>query len=201
MGQRGRQKGSVGIKSKEAILKIASEEFAEHGFHQTKISTIVKRAGLTQPSFYLYFSSKEAIFQELVHTFQNKIINLTKESRLEPNLDKSMISSKIANGLCTIFQFFDDHRNLTRIGFFIAEEAEEIKLAMVSHITENLLAEQHSHYFRQNLDMQTVAECIIGAIERLTTTKLFTNEKNPQQLANEIVDIYLYGLQNNATIY
>lgn len=201
MGQRGRQKGSVGIKSKEAILKIASEEFAEHGFHQTKISTIVKRAGLTQPSFYLYFSSKEAIFQELVHTFQNKIINLTKESRLEPNLDKSMISSKIASGLCTIFQFFDDHRNLTRIGFFIAEEAEKIKLAMVSHITENLLAEQHSHYFRQNLDMQTVAECIIGAIERLTTTKLFTNEKNPQQLANEIVDIYLYGLQNNATIY
>ncbi|NEU32185.1 TetR/AcrR family transcriptional regulator [bacterium LRH843] len=197
MGQRGRQKGSVGIKSKEAILKVAAEEFAEHGFHQTKVSTIVKRAGLTQPSFYLYFPSKEAIFQELVDTFQNKLINLTKESRLEPSLDQSMISSKIAQGLCAVFQFFDDHRNLTKIGFFTADEAEEIKLAMVSHITENLLAEQHDNYFRQNLDMQIVAECIVGAIERLTITKLFTDEKKPQQLANEIMDIYLYGLQKN----
>lgn len=197
MGQRrGRQKGSIGIKSKEAILEVAVEEFAVHGFHQTKVSTIVKRAGLTQPSFYLYFSSKEAIFQELVHTFSNKLIDLTKESRLEPNLDKGILSSKIGRGLSAIFQFFYDHRHLTRIGFFIAEESKEIKQSMVQQITENLLVEQQDNYFRQDLDMQTVAECIIGAIERLTITKLFTDEKNPQQLANEIVDIYLYGLQN-----
>lgn len=200
MGQRGRQKGSVGIKSKEAILVVAAEEFARHGFHQTKVSTIVKKAGLTQPSFYLYFSSKDAIFQELVHTFRNKLITLTQDSRLEPNLDKNILSSKIASGLREIFQFFDDHRNLTKIGFFIADESEEIKRAIVTQITENLLAEQHDNYFRQDVDMQIVAECIIGAIERLTITKLFTDEKNPQQLANEIVDIYLYGLQDK-TIY
>lgn len=196
MGQRGRQKGSIGIKSKEAILVVAAEEFAEHGFHQTKVSTIVKRAGLTQPSFYLYFSSKEAIFEELVHTFRNKLIQYTKESRLESNLDQSILSSKIGRGLSSVFQFFDDHRHLTRIGFFIADESREIKQAMATQITENLLAEQQDHYFRQDLDMQIVAECIIGAIERLTITKLFTGEKNPQQLANEIVNIYLYGLQN-----
>ncbi|GHH99667.1 TetR/AcrR family transcriptional regulator [Neobacillus kokaensis] len=196
MGQRGRQKGSVGVKSKEAILTIAAEEFAEHGFHETKISTIVKKAGLTQPSFYLYFSSKEAIFQELIHTFHHKLIHLTKNSRIEPNLDKNILASKIARGLISIFKFFDDHRHLTKIGFFIADEAEEIKRGMVAHITENLLAEQQDKYFRQDLNMQIVAECIIGAIERLTITKLFTNESTPQQLANEIVDIYLYGLQN-----
>ncbi|MEH7252096.1 TetR/AcrR family transcriptional regulator, partial [Neobacillus niacini] len=197
MGQRrGRQKGSIGIKSKEAILVIAAEEFAKHGFHQTKVSNIVKRAGLTQPSFYLYFPSKEAIFQELIHTFRNNLIKLTKESRLEPNLDKSILSSKISRGLSAIFQFFDEHRHLTRIGFFIADESKEIKQVMVMHITENLLAEQQDNYFRQDLDMQTVAECIIGAIERLTITKLFTDEKSPQQLVNEIVDIFLYGLQN-----
>ena len=197
MGKRGRQKGAIGLKSKEAILEVAVEEFAKHGFHEAKISMIVKRAGLTQPSFYLYFSSKEAIFQELVHTFQEKMIHFTKESRLQSNLEKNLLSSNILKGLYTIFQFFDDHRDLTMIGFFIAEEAKEIKAAMVLHLTENLLAEQHDQYFRQNLDMQTVAECIIGAIERLTITKLFTNEKNPHQLANEIMEIYLYGLQNN----
>ncbi|WP_428910631.1 TetR/AcrR family transcriptional regulator [Niallia sp. Krafla_26] len=194
MGQRGRQKGSIGIKSKETILVIAAEEFAEHGFHQTKVSTIVKRAGLTQPSFYLYFSSKEAIFQELVHIFREKLIHLTKESRLESNLDKSILSSEISRGLYAVLQFFDEHRHLTKIGFFISDESKEIKRAMAMNITENLLAEQQDHYFRQGLDMQIVAECLIGAIERLTITKLFTDEKSPQQLVKEIVDIYLYGL-------
>nr|WP_042357604.1 TetR/AcrR family transcriptional regulator [Bacillus rubiinfantis] len=200
MGQRGRQKGSIGVKSKEALLAVAAEEFAKNGFHQTKVSTIVNRAGLTQPSFYLYFSSKEAIFQELVHTFRNKLINLTKESRLESNLDNSNLFTKISSGLLAVFQFFDDHRHLTRIGFFLADDAKEIKQAMVMQIAENLLAEQQDNYFRQDLDMVIVAECIIGAIERLTMTKLFTGEKSPQQLANEIVDIYLYGLQNTKSL-
>jgi len=30
MGKRGRQKGAIGLKSKEAILKVAVEEFAKH---------------------------------------------------------------------------------------------------------------------------------------------------------------------------
>ena len=125
MGQRrGRQKGSIGIKSKEAILEVAAEEFAEHGFHQTKVSNIVKRAGLTQPSFYLYFSSKEAIFQELVHTFRNNLINMTKESRLEPNLDKSILSSKIGSGLLSVFKFFDDHRALDENWLFHCRRIE-----------------------------------------------------------------------------
>lgn len=201
MGQRGRRKGAIGVKSKEAILMVAAEEFAEHGFHQTKISTIVKRTGLTQPSFYLYFSSKEAIFQELVHMFRNELINLTKDSRLESSLDNRVIPSNIVSGLIEIFEFFANHQHLTRVGFYIADESEEIKQAMRNHLTENLLAEQRDHYFRKDLDMKTVAECIIGAIERLTINKLFTNEKSPQQLAYEIVDIYFYGLQNRETMH
>ncbi len=201
MGQRGRRKGSIGIKSKEAILMVAAEEFAEHGFHQTKISTIVKRSGLTQPSFYLYFSSKDAIFQELVHTFRNELINLTKGSRLESSLDHSVLPSNIVSGLIEVLDFFYNHEHLTRIGFYISDDAEEIKQAMKRHLTENLIAEQRDNYFRKDLDMKTVAECIIGAIERLTITKLFTNEKSPHQLANEIVDIYFYGLQNRETMH
>ncbi|HHW38821.1 MAG TPA: TetR/AcrR family transcriptional regulator [Bacillales bacterium] len=201
MGQRGRRKGSIGIKSKEAILMVAAEEFAEHGFHQTKISTIVKRTGLTQPSFYLYFSSKEAIFQELVHTFRNELINLTKVSRLESSLDNRVLPSNIVSGLIKVFELFNNHQHLTRIGFYIADESEEIKQAMKKHLTENLLAEQRDNYFREDLDMETVAECIIGAIGQLTIKKLFTNEKSPQQLANEIVNIYFYGLQNRETMH
>ncbi|MGD6897657.1 TetR/AcrR family transcriptional regulator [Bacillus infantis] len=51
------------------------------------MSTIVKKARLTQPSFYLYFPSKEAIFHELIMEFQQRLSNLTEASRIEPGVE------------------------------------------------------------------------------------------------------------------
>ncbi|CAM5564813.1 TetR family transcriptional regulator OS=Lysinibacillus sphaericus OX=1421 GN=LS41612_19690 PE=4 SV=1 [Lysinibacillus sphaericus] len=46
------------------------ELFAERGYHATKISDIVKAADVTQPTFYLYFKSKESLYEDLNIQFQ-----------------------------------------------------------------------------------------------------------------------------------
>lgn len=58
MGQRGRRKGANGEQSRVQLLHIAAAEFARMGYYETKISNIVQKAKLTQPTFYLYFQSK-----------------------------------------------------------------------------------------------------------------------------------------------
>ena len=68
-----RKKGANGQESRARLLIVAANEFAKSGYHQTKISTIVSRAGLTRPSFYLYFESKEAVFKELVEKFRAEL--------------------------------------------------------------------------------------------------------------------------------
>ncbi|WP_175638961.1 TetR/AcrR family transcriptional regulator [Metabacillus schmidteae] len=196
MGQRGRKQGSNGLESKAKLLSIATEEFATNGFHATKISTIVKRAGVTQPTFYLYFHSKEAIFQELVNHFRTKLSQLSQESRLESGLDGTNLPGRIAGGLAAIFSFLNDDPHLTKIGFFISAEADDIKNQIAEQITSNLISEQNDGYFRQDLDMRTVADSLVGVIERLTVTSLFNGIKKPEELANEIVNLYLYGLQS-----
>lgn len=195
MGKRGRKQGSSGEHSKAQLLSIAADEFAEHGYFSTKISTIVKKAGVTQPTFYLYFPSKEAIFQELVDLFRNKFALLTKESRLETGLDLISLPGRIAIGLTAIFQFFYDNRSLTKIGLYLSDDAEEIKNDIVQLITENLESEQRDGYFRIDVEMRTVAESLVGIMERLTATYLFQDKKKPEELAREIVDLLLYGLQ------
>ncbi|WP_101842760.1 TetR/AcrR family transcriptional regulator [Halobacillus sp. Marseille-P3879] len=194
MGERGRRKGSVGTESRGKLLAVAAEEFAEQGYHRTKVSAIVKRAGFTQPTFYLYFASKEDLYQELVDSFQEKLGQLTIASRLEAELDVISLPDRITARLARILQFLADDPSLTKIGFYESEEAAVIKQGMVDQIHENLLFEQHNNYFASHLNMELIAQVLVGAIERMTITKLFTNEVAPGELAREIVDFFLYGM-------
>ncbi|MBN8201652.1 TetR/AcrR family transcriptional regulator [Bacillus sp. NTK034] len=194
MGQRGRKKGACGEQSRAMLLEIAAEEFAQKGYFHTKISEIVKRAGLTQPSFYLYFESKDAIFQELVDLFRARLSELTSNSRVESGIDLPALPERITSGLSAIFKFLMDNQNLTRISFFMAPDAEEFKEILAGQIEANLLSEQQAGYFREDIDMGTVAESLTGIIERVTLTKLFNGLKTPEGLAKEIVQLFLYGM-------
>ena len=194
MSNRGRKKGASGEQSRALLLTIAAEEFAQKGYYETKISTLVQRAGLTQPTFYLYFKSKEAIFQELIDSFIKGLSDLTTESRLEPGIDFNSLPLRITKGLSGIFTFFSENQNLTRIGFFNSLESEEIKKQLALQIRDNLISEVNNGYFQSEMDMSLVAEILIGAIERLTLTKLFPGIKEPEEIASEIVHLFLKGM-------
>ncbi|MGY0693324.1 TetR/AcrR family transcriptional regulator [Virgibacillus sp. FSP13] len=196
MGKRGRKKGANGEQSRKQLLEIAAEEFAHNGYYETKVSTIVKRAALTQPTFYLYFKGKEEIFQELVNLFRIELSNLVKQSRIESGVSLTSFPENIKGKLTAIFQFFKGNPNLTQIGLFVAPEAEKIKQQLSDQIEMNLIAEQQDGYFRTDIDMDIVADSIMGIIERFTVTKLLCGLKTPERLADEIVNLLLYGLHH-----
>lgn len=197
MSKRGRKKGTNGVQSRALLLAIAAEEFAHKGYYETKISTIVQRAGLTQPTFYLYFKSKEAIFQELIDSFKRQLFVLTEDSRLESGIVFNSLPSRITNGLTGIFTFFSENQNLTYIGFFNSLEAVEIKNQLALQIRDNLISEVKNGYFQTDIDMSMIAEILVGAIERLTLTKLFSGKKGAEEIASEVVDLFLNGMLSN----
>ncbi|MGE8080760.1 helix-turn-helix domain-containing protein [Peribacillus loiseleuriae] len=86
-------------------MKSAADEFEQKGYYETKVSTIVKRANLPQPTFYLYFQSKEAIFQELVDTFRLNLFEYTKRSHLDPGIHSDSVPETITRGLAAIFTY------------------------------------------------------------------------------------------------
>ena len=194
MGQRGRKKGANGEQSRALLLTIGAEEFAKNGYYETKVSDIVKRANVTQPTFYLYFQNKEAIFKELVQLFHDQLFEYIKRSRLEPGIEIESISMKITFGLKNIFTFLSEQPDLTRIGFLVSNDTEDMKKELVKLIEGNLSYEVLEGYFREDIDMNLVAECLVGMIERLTFTKLFQGLKDPESLAKEIVQLLLNGM-------
>ena len=54
------------------ILKMSSLYFARCGFGDTKISDLAKHIGIGQGTIYLYFKSKEELFDEIRNNADNK---------------------------------------------------------------------------------------------------------------------------------
>ncbi|ASJ55435.1 TetR family transcriptional regulator [Brevibacillus formosus] len=190
-------KGMKGKESRMRLLTIAADEFANRGFHETKVSTIVTRAGLTQPSFYLYFSNKEAIFDELVNEFRTRLRMLVQKSRFTPTVETHDVPKQLLMTLETIFRFLAATPNLTRIGLFLDPKSDQIKEELTSLLIDNLRAEQQMGHFRSELAMETVAECIVGIVERLTLSLLLPGIKGPESLALQVVNLLLYGMLAN----
>ncbi|WP_158232663.1 TetR/AcrR family transcriptional regulator [Sporosarcina sp. P26b] len=179
------------------LLEIAAQQFALHGFHKTKISEIVKEANVTQPTFYLYFKSKDAVFQELIQVFKEKLYNHVAHSKLPADVAKEGLLSRIAYGLSRLFEFFKQNENVARIGFVVSEEAKDIKVQMALKIEENLIEEVENGYFTTDINLNLVATTMVGAIEHLSITKLWTGVHSPEELAQDFTSLFLCGLKNN----
>lgn len=57
---------------KEKILKMSSLYFAKNGFGDTKIGDLAKHIGIGQGTIYLYFKSKEELFEEIRTNADNR---------------------------------------------------------------------------------------------------------------------------------
>ncbi len=64
----------------EEILKAAMLTFVEKGFAATKLDTVAQRAGVSKGTLYLYFDTKEALFQQAVRAALGPAIQSAEEA-------------------------------------------------------------------------------------------------------------------------
>jgi AcrR family transcriptional regulator len=69
------------------ILAAAFELMAEHGYHGASLRELAKRLGISQPSLYHYFSSKDELVEQIIATYVEQVLpappTLDPETRLE----------------------------------------------------------------------------------------------------------------------
>ncbi len=76
---------------KTKILKSAAEEFFLHGFDRTKVEDIAQKAKVGKGTVYVYFASKQQLFEEMV-----AYIHETQELRIRKIMEKgSSLREKI----------------------------------------------------------------------------------------------------------
>ena len=62
-----------GEATRRKLLEAAEEVFASLGYHEASIVKITERAGIGLGTFYLYFDSKQQIFEELVVDLNRRV--------------------------------------------------------------------------------------------------------------------------------
>src|SRR6201995_2835687 len=63
---RDRELRAQGRATVKRLLDAGMIEFEERGFHGVRVDDVVKRAGISHGTFYLYFANKEDLFQALL---------------------------------------------------------------------------------------------------------------------------------------
>ena len=187
---RGRRVNSSGEKSKQLLLEKAIELFSIHGYHQTKISDIVKAANLTQPTFYLYFQSKETLFKDLNEEFKNRLYEIFNTGSTQTVQGETCVRAQLTEKLEQIFLYFTQNPNLTRIGFYESEEAIHVKEELLKSFVATIERGRDQFAALEHIDINILADSFVGVIERLTLTNLLTNKCEPRKLAEDIVNIY-----------
>jgi len=76
------------MNSKETLLECALTLFSEKGYESAGINEIVQAAGVTKPTLYYFFQSKEGIFQEILKKYYEQFNTiLANESVYFPNAE------------------------------------------------------------------------------------------------------------------
>ncbi len=86
-------------KKKREYLSAATGVFQEKGYHNATIEHITQMAGTSVGNFYIYFESKEQIFEEIVEDFYQKFMHQlmnTKINRISYDSLKSLIQNFVS---------------------------------------------------------------------------------------------------------
>jgi AcrR family transcriptional regulator len=100
-----------GEATRSRLLEAAEAEIAEKGFSRASISSITRRAGVGQGTFYLYFPSKEDALRELVR-------HMGRELRRALSLATRGVQARLEierKGLEAFLRFSLAHQDLYRV--------------------------------------------------------------------------------------
>ncbi len=182
-----------GERTRRQLLTVAAAEFAERGFQHTRVSDIVARAGVTQPVFYQYFTSKQAAYDELVGLFAQRLRQAISQARLPGDLEGAALAARIRQGIGTLLAILQEDPNLTRIGFFQADAAEALKDELVALIADNVRSEQQAGLFRPEISPEWFGQSLMGIIERFT--RQLPDAATQKALAEFMSDLLLDGMR------
>ncbi|MBA2876083.1 AcrR family transcriptional regulator [Anoxybacillus caldiproteolyticus] len=186
-----------GEESKRKLLQVAEELFAKKGYQSTKISEIVANAGLTQAAFYLYFKSKEDIFQQMLEDFDQQLIYLSDVGKKAVELSPKDVKSYVTNMFIQLFTVLGKNPNLTKIALQHATDSDRIRKKIVEQIANNMSNNQRFGIVKEEIDTWIAAESIVAVTERLVNRYLLTREKTEEELGEQVAQMFLSGILNH----
>ncbi|NGP45562.1 TetR/AcrR family transcriptional regulator [Bacillaceae bacterium SIJ1] len=152
---------------KEQIVHAAIQVFREQGIDKTKISDIVKVAGIAQGTFYLYFPSKLALMPAIAEVMVEKTMTMVKEKVG----DDDVFPKQLEHFVDAIFLVNEEYREIQALIYSGLAASEHIKEweavyePFYKWLSEKLASAREEGWIRQTVQPKQTAKLIIGLVE------------------------------------
>jgi AcrR family transcriptional regulator len=187
------------------IKEAAIEVFAEQGYHQTKVSTIVGRVGVAQGTFYLYYKGKSEMFSEILGDF----LQLIREAVAAWDVGRLETVEDLRAGLLSLgeilIKMLVANRKLAQIFFNEALAHNPEFTAQINSFYDDLgdlmtgiNRLNHQRGLLRAQDFRVLTLCTMGMVERNIQRYIVQPDADPtleevQHVVQHIVDLFLYG--------
>lgn len=189
-----RPKGERGQRTRQRLLDAAEAAFGSRGYFETSIADITRQARVAQGTFYVYFSSKRAIFSELVRERSRELRRTIQEALR--GLDDRREIERV--GFQAFFRFIRRHRTMYRI----VRQAEFVDPALFRwyyrRFAEGYMAGLRDAARRgqiRPLDPEVLAYCLMGIGDFLGMRYVLWEKDGPApEVVNQMMDFMLRGI-------
>ncbi len=155
-----------GTRTRAKLLEAAEAVFAKYGYTAASVVRITEHAGVGQGTFYLYFSSKLEIFEELVEDLNRRVRHAMSEASSGAT---NRIESERA-GFRAFFEFTAQHPALYRVvreAEFVSPKALRLHYSRIVEGYITGLQDAQAHGEVGDIDPAVAAWALMGIGEMI----------------------------------
>lgn len=163
----GRPLGPRALRTRARLLEAGRATMAANGLHATRVDDIVAAARSSHGTFYLYFASKEALFDELVAEVAADLAPLVAEL---PRITDSVRGRRALRAWLGLFvDAYARHHDVIRIwtegelsGDELGSRGDDVLSGLVLALTQNVRFPK-----RAGVDSAIASLALVSMVERL----------------------------------
>ena len=183
------------------LFAVALELFAQRGYRPTTMDDIAERAGVTKPLLYQHFSSKRALYLELVDSIAQDLLTAIRRAVIRAEGPRQQVEL----GFAAYFQLVVSNEAEFRL-LYGRDHADDFELGRALRAVEDAIAEAIDPLIDAGLDddhRRLLAYGIVGMAEGASrhfmanrpTTDAEADEE-AQRLARRMADLAWAGLRS-----
>ncbi|GAB2462415.1 TetR/AcrR family transcriptional regulator [Jatrophihabitans fulvus] len=184
---------------RERVLAAAVDLFAERGYDGTSVAQVVERAGVAKGGFYHHFVSKEALLYEVygdLITAQLERLSRILAQKQDPAttlrliIEDLMVTTATSARPALVFW-----RELHSLGDERTEQYRRQRRRYHDAVRKLVRDGQASGAFGSVASPDMIANTVFGVVNELPIWYRPNGRKRPAQLAQELADLVLRGLE------
>ena len=184
----------------EAILEAARELFTTKGFAATTVREVCRAAGVTPPALYYHFGSKEGLFEAVVAkaltlddfcTLLRDAVAAQKDPR---DRLRAYVSTYLAHFPAQVLNPGLHLHNSTQLSPASLSQLGP-GLEAIYELTREILQDGMAVGAFRDVDVDTAASCIMGAVDSFVRARAYLNVENDvDRVTACVVDLFTCGL-------